>query len=121
MLNSIQPYRDVEVVICDDGSTDNTKKLVESFNGKLNIKYIFQKNYGVSSAISKAYSYATGKFVIKMDSDDLFIEDGLDYILQSLKNLIKKHFYLVFKKYNKKLFLNLPPNGLTNFYQFVQI
>lgn len=117
MLNSIQPYRNVEVVICDDGSTDNTKKLVETFNGKLNIKYIFQKNYGVSSAISKAYSYATGKFVIKMDSDDLFMEDGLDYILQSLKkNLNQKAFLFGVKKIQQKIVsLNLPPNGLTNF------
>ena len=50
-----------------------------------------------------------------MDSDDLFIEDGLDYILQSLKKFKSKAFLFGVKKYNKKLFLNLPPNGLTNF------
>ena len=83
MLDSIKSNSSVEIVVCDDGSTDKTNQLVKSYYNSLNIKYIFQENLGVSAAILKAYNYASGKYVIKMDSDDLFIEGGLDFVLDS--------------------------------------
>lgn len=117
MLDSIKSNSSVEIVVCDDGSTDKTNQLVKSYYDSLNIKYIFQENLGVSAAILKAYNYASGKYVIKMDSDDLFIEGGLDFILDSIKkNLEYDAFLYGVKTIKDKVFLeNLPPNGITNF------
>lgn len=117
MLESIKPNKQIEVVICDDGSTDKTANLVKSFKDKLNIKYIYQNNLGVSSAILKAYKNASGKYLIKMDSDDLFIDGGCEFILNSIKkNSYQEAFLFGVKiKENNSFSKNLPPNGITNF------
>ena len=81
MLDSINSNTDVEIIICDDGSTDETQKIVDSFTDRLKIKYIYQKNLGVSAAILNAYNQASGKYLIKMDSDDCFSDTGLNFIL----------------------------------------
>lgn len=117
MLDSITADNKVEVVICDDGSNDNTDELVKKYYNKLNLKYIFQKNSGVSAAMVTAYNNATGKYVIKMDSDDLFTEDGLEFILRTLsENLDQIAFLFGVKTIKKHVHSkNIPPNGLINF------
>lgn len=117
LLDTIDPNFNIEVVICDDGSTDNTRELVDKYCDKLNIKYIYQDNAGVSAAMLKAYNHATGEYVIKMDSDDLFTENGLDFIIDTIKNNPDQVAFLygvktIRKKSHSK---NLPPNGITNF------
>lgn len=117
MLDSIKSNSSVEIVVCDDGSTDKTHQLVKSYYNSLNIKYIFQENLGVSAAILKAYNHASGKYVIKMDSDDLFIQGGLDFVLDSIKKKTEYDAFLYgVKTIKDKMFSeNLPPNGITNF------
>ena len=117
MLDSINPNPNVEIIVCDDGSTDKTKQTVETYNKKLNIKYIYQKNSGVSAAILNAYHNASGKYLIKMDSDDCFSENGLNYILETINNNkeIEAFLYGVYTKKKNKISKNLPPNGKTNF------
>lgn len=117
LLNTINLELNVEIIICDDGSTDNTKELINKYLCKPNIKYIFQKNSGVSSAIITTYKKATGKYLIKMDSDDLFTENGLNFILDTIiKNPNQAAFLYGVEaiKLNKKKY-NLPPDGVTNF------
>lgn len=117
MLNSIKSNNDIEIVICDDGSTDNTKELVKKYYNKLNIKYIFQKNSGVSAAMLTAYNNSSGKYVIKMDSDDLFTDDGLDFILNTIVKNSNQVAFLFGVKTIKKNFHseNIPPRGIINF------
>ena len=117
MLDSIRPYSNVEIVICDDGSTDNTRELVDKYCDKLNIKYVYQYNAGVSAAMLKAYKNSSGKYVIKMDSDDLFTKNGLDFILKTIKeNPDQVAFLYGVKIIKKKSYSkNLPTNGITNF------
>jgi len=117
LLDSIASNSLIEVVICDDGSTDKTHELVKLYYDRLNIKYVFQENLGVSAAMLTAYNLASGKYVIKMDSDDLFTEDGLDYILETIKDNPEQVAFLYGVKTikNKIYSKNLPPNGITNF------
>ena len=117
MLDSIKSHSNVEIVVCDDGSTDNTNQLVNKYLNKLNLKYVYQNNTGVSAAMQKAYNNASGVFVIKMDSDDLFINDGLEYILETIKNNSKFEAFLygVQTLKGNKYLKNLPPDGITNF------
>ena len=117
MLNSIKLNSHIEIIVCDDGSTDKTNQLLKNYYNFPNLKYNFQKNSGVSSAMLTAYQNATGEYVIKMDSDDLFTDNGLDFILDTLRDNPKIDAFLYGVKTIKKNISskNLPPNGMTNF------
>ena len=117
MLNSIKLNSHVEIIVCDDGSTDKTNQLLKNHFNIPNLKYIFQKNSGVSAAMLTAYQNATGKYVIKMDSDDLFTDNGLDFILDTLRDNPKIEAFLYGVKTIKRNISskNSPPNGMTNF------
>jgi glycosyltransferase involved in cell wall biosynthesis len=76
---SMQQDHDLEVVIVDDGSTDNTAELVRSWqaNNPFTVKYIYQENQGKSAAHNTMLKYASGELTVLLDSDDLLTEDAL--------------------------------------------
>ena len=65
-----QTYRDLEVVVVDDGSSDGTRAVVESYGPR--VRYLYQKNAGVTAARNLAISKARGEFLAFLDSDDLW-------------------------------------------------
>ncbi|MBU2597252.1 MAG: glycosyltransferase, partial [Planctomycetes bacterium] len=71
-----QTYRDFEVVIVDDGSTDSTKQMFEK-NG-YNVRYYWQENTGDANARNKLIELASGKYISFLDSDDLLYPDALE-------------------------------------------
>lgn len=78
-----QTYYDFEWVIVDDGSTDNTKELVEKFrleNIKFPIIYKKTKNGGKHRAINRGMELVNGEMILFMDSDDWLREDALEWI-----------------------------------------
>ena len=71
----IQNYRNFEIVVVDDGSTDNTKEILQKFNDP-GIRYIaLEKNQGVSHARNVAVQQARGEFIISLDADDMLMPD----------------------------------------------
>ena len=82
-LDSIfrQTFKDYEVILVDDGSTDNTKEIVEQFKG---IRYIYQEHGGISKARNTAIKAAKGKWIATLDSDDLWkevkLQKQVDYL-----------------------------------------
>ena len=67
-----QTYNKIELIIIDDGSTDNSSKIVKEFKDK-RIKYIYQKNKGVkklNTTINKGLKFAKGSLVTMVASDD---------------------------------------------------
>ena len=82
-LESIQKqtFKDYEIIVVDDGSTDNTKEFAEKYEG---IRYIYQEHSGISKARNTALKAAKGKWVATLDSDDLWEKDKLqkqmDYV-----------------------------------------
>jgi len=87
-VNSVlnQTFTDYELLVVDDGSTDNTPKIINSLNSP-KIGYIFQPNQGVSSARNKGIKQAKGKFICFLDSDDRFCQEKLEIT----HNYIKKY------------------------------
>jgi len=71
-----QTYTDYEVIIADDGSTDETRELVTQWEGK--VRYLYQLNQGVASARNLAVSEAGGEFLAYLDADDMYHPNRLE-------------------------------------------
>ena len=86
-----QTFKDFEWLIVDDGSDDGTKEKVEEFlnEKKLDIKYYFKENGGKQRAYNFATDKANGELFICLDSDDEYVENGLETILKYWKKYEK--------------------------------
>lgn len=79
LLDSVlqQDYPCIEMIVVDDGSTDESKEIIVSYYGKFkekgySLSYIYQENKGQASAINNGLKKVTGEFLIWPDSDDFF-------------------------------------------------
>ncbi|MGA2916035.1 MAG: glycosyltransferase [Sedimentisphaerales bacterium] len=79
-----QTYKDFEVVIVDDGSTDGTKEMLEK-NG-FNVRYYWQENQGDATTRNKLIKLANGKYISFLDSDDLLYPDSLEQMAAAMPN-----------------------------------
>jgi len=68
-----QDYRDKEVIIVDDGSTDNS---IEEVND-LQVRYVWKENGGISSARNRGIEESGGEYIAFLDVDDLWKKDKL--------------------------------------------
>ena len=76
-LDSIfaQTFTDFEVIVVDDGSTDNTRDVVSRY--REDIRYIYQNNKGVSAARNAGIKEARGQYIAFLDADDLWLPEKL--------------------------------------------
>lgn len=72
-----QTFFDFEIIVIDDGSTDGTRNVVEQFDD-YRIRYYYQKNRGVSSALNLGIQKSKGEFIARLDSDDLFLPQKIE-------------------------------------------
>ncbi len=85
-----QDYEPMEIIVIDDGSTDNTKDLLESYNDSIQV--LTQSNKGVSCARNLGIKHSCGEFVALLDSDDAWKKNKLscqvDFFEQNPQALI---------------------------------
>ncbi|MEE0715235.1 MAG: glycosyltransferase family 2 protein [Eubacterium sp.] len=84
VLNQKTKYN-YELIIVNDGATDNTKKIIQSIESD-KIKYIEQKNQGLSGARNTGINNAVGKYITFMDSDDLLEDGSIEIMMDALIN-----------------------------------
>jgi len=83
-----QTYKDIEIILVDDGSPDNCGKICDDYASKdLRVKVIHQPNAGVSAARNAGLSVARGEYIGFCDPDDFVAPD----MFQTLFDAIKKH------------------------------
>lgn len=101
-----QTIQNFEWVIIDDGSTDKTEDTVRKFisEEKINIKYIKKMNEGKQKTYNMAIDLAQGEYFICIDSDDYYVENGLEII----------KYYIEKNQENKRIgaysYLSIYPN-----------
>ena len=87
----VQTNKDFEWLIIDDGSTDNTAKLVEMWKNEENgfsIKYYYKENGGKPRAINFGIQFAQGKFFFMIDSDDYILPDTINKMFNWSKEIL---------------------------------
>lgn len=78
-----QSYKDIEVLLVDDGSTDSSGAICEQYASKdSRVRFFHQENAGVSAARNLALDNAKGEFVCFVDSDDVLAKEYLKHLLE---------------------------------------
>lgn len=95
-LDSIlkQTYKNIEIIICDDGSSDNSKKVIENWilinNTDVEIKFLTQSNHGICCSLNRMISISTGEYISLCASDDYLIpssiKNRMNYLINNEKN-----------------------------------
>lgn len=82
-----QTYRNLEIIIINDGSTDSTEKIIKEYS-KIDsrIIYIYQENGGVSSARNTGLNRTTGEYIAFIDADDLYDENMVEILVNYAKD-----------------------------------
>lgn len=115
-INSVvnQSFKNWELIIVDDGSSDNTDKIVKKYLSDRRIKYIkLEKNSGVNVARNRGYKEASGKWCFILDSDN-FLED--DILNKFLLYINKYNFpYMKFISKNIRTSSNMTEDFKTGF------
>ena len=97
---------EIEWLVMDDGSKDNTKSIMTNFVKQkiIDIKYYYQENQGKMAALNNLVDYATGDVIIECDSDDYFTVGAFEIIdkyKDKLLNDDEQIYALVFLKYDQ--------------------
>jgi glycosyltransferase involved in cell wall biosynthesis len=78
-----QTYRNFELIVCDDGSTDNSYEVISGYaRSDTRVKPVRKKNGGMASAWNAAYSESNGRIYCTLDADDTFAPDKLETIVK---------------------------------------
>ena len=111
-LNSIvnQTYKNLEIIIIDDCSTDDSKKIIKSYASKdERIRPIYSEiNQGVSKSRNMGLRMFTGDFVLFVDSDDILTKDAVEIMIDRAEkydgDVIDSYHLVVFEDKGKKHF-----------------
>ena len=109
-INSVinQSYKDIEYIIIDGNSSDNTKSIIQKYKNQIDI-LLSEKDNGIWDAMNKGINLATGDIIGFLNSDDVYYPNALQTVVDYFKNkqidflfgTVKK--YKLMHKYNPKI------------------
>ena len=109
-INSVikQTYKNLEIIIVNDKSTDNSLEIINSFSDKRIIVINLEKNSGVSIARNKGVEASTGDYICFLDSDDYWNLRKIEKQVKFIKNKAFIYSDYEFLKNNKRHRVNVP-------------
>ena len=98
-----QTYRDFELVMIDDGSTDNSKEIASSYLFDERVRYIYQENKGFSAALNRGIKESSGNIIGFICQDDLWVPSKLELQVKYLHehkdvDLVHSNYYSIDSK-----------------------
>jgi glycosyltransferase involved in cell wall biosynthesis len=85
-----QSYNIIEIIVVDDGSTDESKGVLSKYSGR--IKYFYIKNSGPATARNYGIKNSTGEWIAFLDSDDIWLPGKIEKQLNHMKTRMNKSF-----------------------------
>ena len=116
-----QSFKNFELIIIDDGSIDNSKKILKKYIFHKKIRIINQKNKGLVKCCNTAIRASNGKFVLRLDADDYLKKNALENFYKKI--ISDRNIGLVFSDYfivdaNKEI---IKKNKMMNYEKNVQL
>lgn len=95
-----QTYKKIEILIIDDGSTDNSRDIIEKYRSVSNIKIIYQLNRGLNVTNNIALHASDGEFIMRLDADDWLDQFAIEILVYNLAKdpdvgLVFPDYYIV--------------------------
>ncbi|MBM4140170.1 MAG: glycosyltransferase family 2 protein [Nitrospira sp.] len=84
LFQQTYPQEKIEIIVIDDGSTDNTNEILNEYRKK--IIYVHQENKGVASARNRGMSLAKGEVIIFLDADDMWHEEKIQKVIDKFRD-----------------------------------
>ena len=123
-----QTYKNLEIILVNDGSTDNSLEICTTYSNKDNrIIIINKENSGPSEARNIGIKKATGDYIIFVDSDDTIVPNTCDFFYEHIKknpniDIICSNYQYIGQKKPKQRIFNIPKdNKLLSGYEFIKL
>ena len=88
-----QTYKNIEVIVVNDGSTDNTEKIVKKYGDK--IRYFYKENGGVASALNLGIKNMKGEYFSWLSHDNIYYSNKIEIQIEALRTLIDRETIII--------------------------
>lgn len=81
-----QTYDNIELIVIDDGSTDNSRDIIEEYKKRHNFTVILQQNKGLNATNNVALNLSSGKYITRLDADDYFHPSAISELVTKIES-----------------------------------